>query len=66
MWSKGVSAPNGDVLVPEMVTPAMRTTAVLLSFLNLTKMTPAMQICWFFELDKYVIKLHRARKNGDT
>ena len=36
-WSKGASAPNGTVKcrghgVPEMVTPASRTTAVLLVF----------------------------------
>ena len=31
------AAPNGTMMcVPEMVTPAMRTTAVLLGFLNLT------------------------------
>ena len=39
-WPEGASAPNGTVMcrghgVPEMVTPAMRTTAVLLGFLNL-------------------------------
>ena len=43
MWPKGASAPNGTMMcrghgVPEMVTPAMRTTAVLLGFLNLTNM----------------------------
>ena len=42
-WPEGASAPNGTVMcwehgVPEMVTPAMRTTAVLLGFLNLTNM----------------------------
>ena len=41
-WPEGASAPNGTMMcrghgVPEMVTPAMRTTAVLLGFLNLTK-----------------------------
>ena len=41
-WPEGASAPNGtgDVPghgVPEMVTPAMRTTAVLLGFLKLDK-----------------------------
>ena len=40
-WPEGASAPNGTMMcrghgVPEMVTPAMRTTAVLLGFLNLT------------------------------
>ena len=40
---EGASAPNGTMKcrghgVPEMVTPAMRTTAVLLGFLNLTNM----------------------------
>ena len=40
-WPEGASAPNGTVMcqghrVPEMVTPAMRTIAVLLDFLNLT------------------------------
>ena len=40
-WPEGASAPNGTMKcrgqgVPEMVTPAMRTTAVLLRFLNLT------------------------------
>ena len=39
----GASVPNGTVMcrghgVPEMVTPAMRATAVLLGFLNLTNM----------------------------
>ena len=42
-WPEGASAPNGTMMcrghgVPEMVTPAMRTTAVLLGFLNLTNM----------------------------
>ena len=42
-WPEGASAPNGTVMcrghgVPEMLTPAMRTTAVLLGFLNLTNM----------------------------
>ena len=42
-WPEGASAPNGTVKcrghgVPEMVTPASRTTAVLLGFLNLTNM----------------------------
>ena len=42
-WLEGASAPNGTVMcqghgVPEMVTPAMRTTAVLLGFSNLTNM----------------------------
>ena len=55
-WPEGASAPNGTVMcrghgVPEMVTPAMRTTAVLLGFL-----TPAMrQFCSFFKLDKYAM-----------
>ena len=36
-WPEGASAPNGTTMcqghgVPEMVTPAMRTTAVLLGF----------------------------------
>ena len=40
-WPEGASAPNGTVMcrghgVPEMVTPAMKTTAVLFGFLNLT------------------------------
>ena len=39
-WFEGASAPNGTMMcrghgVPEMVTPAMRTTAVLLGFLTL-------------------------------
>ena len=43
-WPEGASAPNGTMMcqghgVPEMVTPAMRTTAVLLGFLNLTSST---------------------------
>ena len=46
MWPEGASAPNGTVMcwhcwehgVPEMVTWAIRTTAVLLVFLNLTNM----------------------------
>ena len=38
-WPEGASAPNGTMMcrghgVPEMVTPAMRTTTVLLGFLN--------------------------------
>ena len=42
-WPEGASAPNGMMMcrghgVPEMVTPAMRTTAVLLGFFNLKKM----------------------------
>ena len=42
-WPEGASAPNGTGMcrghgVPEMVTPAMRTTAVLLGLLNLTNM----------------------------
>ena len=42
-WPEGASAPNSTVKcrghgVPEMVTPASRTTAVLLGFLNLTNM----------------------------
>ena len=42
-WPEGASAPNGTVKcrghgVPEMVTPASRTTAVLLVCLNLTNM----------------------------
>ena len=42
-WPEGALAPNGTVKcrghgVPEMVTPASRTTAVLLGFLNLTNM----------------------------
>ena len=42
-WPEGASAPNGMMMcrghgVLEMVTPAMRTTAVLLGFLNLTNM----------------------------
>ena len=42
-WPEGASAPNGTVMcrghgVPEILTPAMRTTAVLLGFLNLTNM----------------------------
>ena len=45
-WSEGALAPNGTVKcrghgVPEMVTPASRTTAVLLGF--------------FFKLDKYAM-----------
>ena len=38
MWPEGASAPNGTVKcrAPEMVTPASRTTAVLLVRLNLT------------------------------
>ena len=46
----GASAPNGTMKcrghgVPEMVTPAMRTTAVLLGFLNLTIM-PCSVLPW--------------------
>ena len=42
-WPEGASVPNGTMMcrghgVPKMVTPAMRTTAVLLGFLNLTNM----------------------------
>ena len=42
-WPEGASAPNGTVMcrwhgVPEMVTSAMRATAVLLGFSNLTNM----------------------------
>ena len=42
MWPEGASAPNGTVMcrghgVPEMVTPAMRTTAVFLRCFKLDK-----------------------------
>ena len=41
-WPEGASAPNGMMMclghgVPEMVTPAMRTTEVLLGFSKLDK-----------------------------
>ena len=56
LWA--ASAPNGTVMcrghgVPKMVTPAMRTTAVLLVFLNLTNM-----LC--------SVLLRRVHKFGDT
>ena len=42
-WPEGALTPNGTMMcrghgVPEMVTPAMRTTAVLLVFSDLTNM----------------------------
>ena len=57
--------------VPEMVTPASRTTAVLLGFLNLTKyamfsfaMTSG--LASVFDKFKIIITLRRAQKFGDT
>ena len=71
---KGASAPNGTMKcrghgVPEMVTPAMRTTAVLLGFLNLTNMFSfAMTSSLASDSDKFkiIITLRRAQKFGDT
>ena len=47
-WPEGASAPNGTVKcrghgVPEMVTPAMRTAAVLLGFLKLISLKFSMK-----------------------
>ena len=58
-WPEGASAPNGTVKcrghgVPEMVTPASRTTAVLLGFLNSASRTTAV-LLGFFKLDKYAM-----------
>ena len=55
--------------VPEMVTPAMRTTAVLLGFLNLTNMFSFAMTCSLAsDSDKFkiIITLRRAQKFGDT
>ena len=75
-WPEGASAPNGTMMcwghgVPEMVIPAMRTTAVLLSFLNLTKyalFSFAMTSGLASDSDelKIIITLRRAQKLGDT
>ena len=75
-WPEGASAPNGTMKcrghgVPEMVTPAMRTTAVLLGFLNLTKnamFSFAMTSGLASDSDKFkiIITLRRAQKFGDT
>ena len=75
-WPEGASAPNGTMMcrghgVPEMVTPAMRTTAVLLGFLNLTKYAMfsfAMTSGLANDSDKFKINitLRRALKFRDT
>ena len=55
--------------VPEMVTPAMRTTAVLLGFSNLTNMFSfAMTSGLASESDEFkiIITLRRAQKVGDS
>ena len=75
-WPEGALAPNGTMKcrghgVPEMVTPAMRTTAVLLGFLNLTKnamFSFAMTSGLASDSDKFkiIITLRRAQKFGDT
>ena len=74
-WPEGASAPNGTMKcrghgVPEMVTPAMRTTAVLLGFLNLTNImfSFAMTSGLASDSDKFkiIITLRRAQKFGDT
>ena len=74
-WSEGASAPNGTVKcrghgVPEMVTPASRTTAVLLVF-KLDKYAMfsfAMTSGLASDSDKFkiIITLRRAQKNGVT
>ena len=51
-WPEGASAPNGTVMcrghgVPEMVTPVMRTTAVLLGFLTPAMRTTAVLLGFF-------------------
>ena len=74
-WPEGASAPNGTMMcrghgVPEMVTPAMRTTAVLLGFLNLTNMPCSVlpwQAAWqVILMFKIIITLRRAQKIGDS
>ena len=74
-WPEGASAPNGTVMcrghgVPEMVTPAMRTTAVLLGFFELDKYAMfsfAMTCGLASDSDKFkiIITLRRAQKFGD-
>ena len=71
---KGASARKGTVMcrvhaVPEMVKPAMRTTAVWLGFSNLTNMFSfAMTSGLASESDEFkiIITLRRAQKVGDS
>ena len=73
-WPEGALAPYGTMMcrvhgVPEMVTPAMRTTAVLLVFSNLTNMFSfAMTSDLASDSDKFkiILMLRRAQKFGDS
>ena len=75
-WSEGASAPNGTVKirghgVPKMVTPASRTTAVLLGFFKLDKYAMfsfATTSGLASDSDKFKIitTRRRAQKFGDT
>ena len=68
-WPEGASAPNGTMKcrghgVPEMVTPASRTTAVLLVYAMFSfAMTSG--LAWQVKF-KIIITLRRAQKFGDT